>query len=81
MKPHVRNYFKAFGYDSSSVILCECGCQRIAVDLHHVIPRSLGGTDEATNIIALSRECHNKAHGPEARKFKEVLKTIIANRN
>jgi 5-methylcytosine-specific restriction endonuclease McrA len=80
MQPHVRNYFRAFNYDESSVILCECGCGQVAKDLHHVIPRSLGGTDDAHNIIALSRECHDKAHGIESRKYRDIFKMIIANR-
>ena len=80
MKPHVRNYFKALGYDESSVIMCECGCNKVATDLHHVVPKSLGGSDDATNIIALARNCHENAHGVMAAAHKIKFKDIISRR-
>ena len=80
MKPHVRNYFRAFGYDESSVILCECGCQKIATDIHHVTPRSLGGKDTIDNLIALARNCHEAAHGAMAAAHKIKFKDIISRR-
>ncbi len=33
---------------------------------HHLIPRSLGGSDEETNLITLCGACHAKAHGVRA---------------
>lgn len=85
MQPHVRNYFKAFGYDESSVILCErCGLK--STDLHHVEPRSSFGSkrkseqDAPENLIALCRHCHDMAHGVYARDYKMIFKQIIANR-
>ena len=62
MKPHVKNYLKAHGYGEQDFIPCE-ECGRQAVDIHHKIFRSQGGTDEADNLIALCRDCHDMAHG------------------
>jgi 5-methylcytosine-specific restriction endonuclease McrA len=33
-----------------------------AADIHHVIRRGEGGSDEIENLIGLCRECHKKAH-------------------
>ena len=60
MKSHTKIYFKHFGYDISDRILCEV-CDRIAVDIHHIRCRGMGGSkrnDDISNIMALCRECH-----------------------
>ena len=31
--------------------------------LHHLVPRSCGGTDDETNLITLCVACHGKVHG------------------
>ena len=74
MKPHVKNYMKFFGYGEQDIILCAC-CSAIAVDLHHIHIKGMGGRktyeyngetldiDGVKNIIALCRNCHNRAHG------------------
>lgn len=85
METHVRNYFKAFGYDQSDTILCEA-CGKVGVDIHHVEPRSKFGKkrksdqDAVGNLVCLCRACHDDAHGPNSREVKEVLKRIIAKR-
>ncbi len=33
------------------------------LEVHHVTMRSLGGRDEAENLIALCRDCHAAVHG------------------
>ena len=30
--------------------------------IHHVIPRSLGGSNEQSNLVLLCAECHRKLH-------------------
>ena len=40
-----------------------CGTSRGLADVHHIIKRSQGGTDEMDNLILLCRNCHNKQHG------------------
>lgn len=55
------NYFK---YGEQDFIPCE-HCGKRAVDIHHIIYRSHGGTDEVENLIALCRKCHDMAHDNE----------------
>ena len=75
MLPHTKNYFKRFGIDPGDWIGCEIPkCNQKAVDLHHVIPKGMGGSktykfngrtydiDDAHNIIALCRKHHEDAH-------------------
>lgn len=42
-----------------------CG-QSDNLNQHHLVPRSLGGGDEETNILTLCGECHAKAHSVQA---------------
>ncbi len=34
-----------------------------SLDAHHLLKRSQGGKDEANNLIAVCRECHDEIHG------------------
>lgn len=61
MKKYIKNYLDYFGYCTEDFITCEAtGAQ--ANDLHHIIYRSQGGGDNVENIIALSRDAHDRAH-------------------
>ncbi len=68
MQPHVNNYLKHFGYTIADVIMCEVCENARANDVHHIIPRSKFGKkrkseqDDVSNLIALCRKCHDKAH-------------------
>ena len=48
-----------------------CGSD-LYVELHHVVPLSLGGTNRDTNIVPLCYECHKKAHG--GREIHKIIK-------
>jgi len=64
---------KHFGYDESSWIPCEyCGKQ--SNDIHHLESRSIAKAkiNMIDNLMALCRECHNKAWG----KFNQELKLV-----
>lgn len=39
-----------------------CGSD-LDVELHHIVPLGLGGTNRITNIVPLCHLCHEKAHG------------------
>ena len=34
----------------------------VIVEVHHILPRSMGGTDETSNLIALTPKQHYEAH-------------------
>lgn len=38
------------------------GCGAPATQLHHIVPRHMGGHNNIENIVALCGECHAKAH-------------------
>lgn len=73
MQRHIRNYLSSIGADESTRIRCEV-CNAIAVDIHHIIPRSKFGSkrkdeqDAPENLIALCRSCHEKAHANKITK-------------
>ena len=57
-------------------MLCE-NCGEKAVDLHHIICKGLGGSktkDYIENLIALCRDCHEKAETDK--EFNNKLKKI-----
>ena len=60
MQKHTKVYYKYFDYGEQDIILCEA-CGRPAVDIHHINGRG-EGKDVIENLIALCRDCHNKAH-------------------
>jgi 5-methylcytosine-specific restriction endonuclease McrA len=72
MKPHTINYFKHFDLTEGDRVYCEV-CGRVAVDIHHIIPKSQGGGDNVENLIALSREIHEEAHSEKVSKGMLVM--------
>ena len=61
MKKHVKNYMNHYKYGEQDMIICEY-CMNPANDIHHLVYKSHGGTDEIHNLIALCRTCHLHAH-------------------
>lgn len=65
-------YQKGFNYEFSSrreAILnrdkytCRiCGKKHTRLEVHHIIYRSQGGTDDENNLITLCEDCHDKLH-------------------
>ena len=43
--------------------LCEVCRGAKAKLLHHVVPRTMGGSDAQSNLRALCEPCHQKVHG------------------
>jgi len=79
MVGYKKTYIKYFGIGEQDRPLCECGCGRELIDVHHVIFRSQNGSNDITNLIGLSRYCHNKAHN--SKEFNNKLKEIVKQRN
>ena len=67
MQEHTKIYYDYYGYNEGDFIPCEVD-GRIAVDIHHIEYRSKFGSknkaaqNSIRNLIALCRDCHNKAH-------------------
>ena len=77
MQEHTKNYLKARSLTTADFIRCEyCGKQ--ANDIHHILFRSHGGTDDYSNLIALDRDCHRRAHS--SKSFNVILKEIAGRR-
>ncbi len=57
-----RKFRKNFIYERGSK--CEiCSYDKLPVlNIHHIVERSNGGSDEAYNLIVLCRNCHGEAH-------------------
>jgi len=72
-KQRFKNYHNIADQD---IILCWV-CNRVGVDIHHIETKGMGGTnqDRIENLIALCRDCHNKAHSNEL--TKEELSLIV----
>ena len=62
MVKHKKVYTTFFNLDISDHILCTM-CGQVAVDIHHIQPRGMGGSekDYIENLAALCRSCHDKA--------------------
>ena len=60
MQPHVKIYLNYFDYGMDDFVPCEL-CGRRSVDIHHIQGRGKG-KNVITNLMALCRSCHTKAH-------------------
>jgi len=43
----------------------KCG-SKDRLEVHHVTPRHLGGSDELSNLVTLCKKCHARAHPYES---------------
>ena len=79
MKPHIRNYLNATGLLPHEINCSVCGSNQ-NINIHHIVFRSHGGSDDYENLIALCQDgCHRRAHSDK--EFNESLKIIVGNRN
>jgi len=73
MASYKKKYLKHFGYGEQDFVPSE-NSGKPAHDIHHLLFKSLGGTDDIENLMALTREEHDRAHNdPE---YNEYLKHI-----
>ena len=78
MQKHTKIYIDYYDYCESDIILCEI-CDKVAVDIHHLISKGIGGSktkDYIENLIAVCRDCHVKCHSSVEfnTKAKEIHK-------
>ena len=81
MKKYISLYYERMGLVLGDHIFCEV-CLKKASDIHHIIPKGVGGDkrkDVFDNLIALCRGCHTKAHSGDL--SIQGLKTITDKRN
>jgi predicted HNH restriction endonuclease len=78
---HKETYKKHFKLSPDDVVLCEV-CGKEAVDIHHILFKSQGGTNDIENLIGLCRCCHDAAHGKIKGQVmsRDYLFGIIENR-
>lgn len=43
----------------------ECGAKNVKLEIHHIKPRRLNGSNLLTNLITLCKKCHQKTKGKE----------------
>lgn len=48
-------------------------CGGRATDVHHIVFRSQMGLSNLENLACLCRECHQQAHGVNAKKIRALL--------
>ena len=69
MPNHKRIYMNEMGCGEDDILLCETPklvnmqCTYRADEIHHIRFRSEGGKDILENLVALCKNCHDKAHG------------------
>ena len=56
-----------------------CGWDKTLCDIHHIVPRSKGGSDDHENLTYLCPNCHRLAHEYKLEKFVS-LKVHIGDR-
>jgi 5-methylcytosine-specific restriction endonuclease McrA len=54
-----------------------CGWNESTCDIHHIIPRSKGGSDDSTNLIIVCPNCHRVIHTTEKYNKDFLMKHSI----
>lgn len=55
-------------------VLCGSG---YGLQCHHIVFRSQGGKSELKNLACLCLQCHNEAHGVNAKEIRKLLQERI----
>ena len=53
-------------------------CGSLASQCHHIVYRSHLGTSILSNLACLCLQCHNEAHGINAKKIRKHLLEIVS---
>lgn len=59
----------AYERDNGQCVLCGAP----ASEVHHIVFRSQMGLSNLNNLACLCRDCHNKAHGVDAKEIRGIL--------
>lgn len=66
---YARTRKRAYERDNGQCVLCGAP----ASEVHHIVFRSQMGLSNLNNLACLCRDCHNKAHGVDAKEIREIL--------
>ena len=58
----------------------ECGKSNCMLEVHHIVPRRLKGSDTLSNLITLCEKCHDKTEGEEE-KFIVKYQKMVGGKN
>lgn len=53
-----------------------CGKKKGLMEVHHILPKRLSGTDNINNLITLCHKCHKKVTGKETKYIKYFHKIL-----
>lgn len=67
---------KILAYERSGGMCELCRC-RPAQEVHHIVYRSHLGTSILSNLACLCLQCHNDAHGVNAKKIRTHLLEVV----
>jgi 5-methylcytosine-specific restriction endonuclease McrA len=59
-----------------NICCATCGWKEASCDIHHIIPKSKGGTDEHNNLTHICPNCHRLAHEGKLTKFVSLQEQI-----
>ncbi len=84
MKDYKKLFSRYWGYSETDNPICWWCRQAVAVDIHHIEPKGMGGVknnrlNRIDNLFAVCRKCHNLAHKNKSvnEEFKKILKEKI----
>ena len=87
MKDYKKLFAKFWGYCESDIPMCWSCYREVAVDIHHLTPKGMGGVknnrlNRPDNLFPVCRNCHTLAHKNKFvnEQFKIYLKDKIANK-
>ena len=68
---------KILAYERSGGMCELCHC-RPAQEVHHIVYRSHLGTSILSNLACLCLQCHNEAHGVNAKEIRKHLLEVVS---
>jgi len=84
MKDYKKLFSRYWSVSSDDTLLCWYCNQEVAVDIHHIESKKMGGVqnnrlNRIDNLFAVCRKCHSLAHKDKLvnDKFKKILQEKI----
>ena len=84
MKDYKKLFSRFWSVSSDDALLCWYCNQSVAVDIHHIEPKKMGGgsknrLNRIDNLFAVCRKCHTLAHKNKSvnEEFKKILQERI----